>query len=206
MPGQAIQNNLEINEIFSSIQGEGYWTGVPCTFIRFAGCNLNCVWCDSKYAIEANLSISAENLIDKFMKMKNLMSHIVLTGGEPTIQNPVEMKKFILFLKDAKFSIQVESNGILIPPWVAYCEWITVSPKRGTDFRLGHANEVKVVYDDHSNQELKYFEHSAFKYGFHLFLQPKSNLPVEIKKCVKLVKKRTLWRLSLQTQKIIDIK
>ena len=70
-----------LRSIFSSIQGEGRHTGRPATFIRFAGCNLNCPWCDTRKHTKEMLSIP--EIMAKVRKLGN--RSVIVTGGEPTI-------------------------------------------------------------------------------------------------------------------------
>jgi len=195
---------LNLSEIFYSIQGEGFYAGCPVVFVRFAGCNLHCEWCDTKYAWEIKESLSVGTLLTKVVAYN--VRRVVLTGGEPTIQDEELMFEFIAGLQARVKWVQVETNGIPAPSWLSRCDWVTVSPKRGTSYNLELANEIKVVYDNHSYRELKEFEHFCESRNTHLFLQPKDNDPKEIQKCVKIVKERKQWRLSLQLHKMINVR
>lgn len=207
MLGQATGNKLlKINEIFASIQGEGYWVGVPCVFVRFSGCNLNCDWCDTKYADKVNMELSPRGLFHKLTKDFKGFKHIVLTGGEPGVQDADLMGLFLKLQTLKGYSIQLETNGTLSPNWMGLCTWITVSPKRKTEWYWEHVDEIKVVYDEHTNWELMKIEQIGLQYKIHLFLQPKSNLPEEIEKCVEIIKRRSVWRLSLQMHKLINVR
>src|SRR5438105_4163145 len=80
---------LRIAEIFTSIQGEGIWVGTPSTFVRVSGCNLRCVWCDTPYA-----SWSPEGPVVDLAEVigqveKAGVRHVVLTGGEPMLFDPI---------------------------------------------------------------------------------------------------------------------
>ena len=94
-----------INEIFTSIEGETSYQGIPMLFIRFTGCNLRCNYCDTKYAYEEGKEYSLDNLL-KIVKNSNL-DFVHITGGEPLIQkNLVELLKSIKGKK-----ILIETNG-----------------------------------------------------------------------------------------------
>lgn len=111
-------NKLKINEIFSSIQGEGVSTGVPSVFIRFAGCNLACDWCDSVYAMkEAPIKMTAVEAKDKICELANTTINVaVLTGGEPLLYQKTEAFIHLLrLLKTYRFRIEVETNGTILP-------------------------------------------------------------------------------------------
>lgn len=99
---------MKISEIFSSIQGEGPWTGRLCTFIRTSGCNLACSWCDTKFANEISMEIEIDNLLDTVNNIGN--NYIVITGGEPTIQD--DLQELIEALEMNDYCVGIESNGI----------------------------------------------------------------------------------------------
>ena len=96
----------KINEIFYSIQGEGYYTGVPAIFIRFSGCNLNCEFCDTDHSL--GKIMSDEEILDIIRKFP--AKHVVLTGGEPSMQLD---DCFLSLLKAQGFYLQIETNGTL---------------------------------------------------------------------------------------------
>ena len=93
-----------IMEIFDSIQGEGSWLGIPATFIRFAGCNLRCEWCDTKNSWQQGSMMTVEAILDQVYK-----SSIIITGGEPTL---CELGPLIDALRAReKVKIAIETNG-----------------------------------------------------------------------------------------------
>lgn len=123
-----------INDIFVSIQGEGRNVGLPSVFVRFAGCNLKCGFCDTKYALDIKKSklLSVDMIADKI----NLLAgkdvfNVVITGGEPSL--------YINTIKDLlnkrtmyPFSVEIETNGINIGLWKLLPKKrvsITASPK-----------------------------------------------------------------------------
>jgi len=99
---------LNLSEIFFSIQGESSFTGFPCIFIRLAGCNLRCKYCDTVYSYETKFSLSVNDILKKIEKY-NPIKLIEITGGEPLLQNEV----FNLFhiLKENDYKILLETNG-----------------------------------------------------------------------------------------------
>ena len=130
----------KINEIFYSIQGEGYYTGVPAIFIRFSGCNLNCEFCDTDHSL--GKIMSDEEILDIIRKFP--AKHVVLTGGEPSMQLD---DCFLSLLKAQGFYLQIETNGTLTKGFDAvtrWCDWITCSPKK--DCVRKQMDELKVVY------------------------------------------------------------
>ena len=127
----------KINEIFYSLQGEGANAGTPAVFIRFAGCNLCCPFCDTDF--DTYTEMSAEEIIDETSKYPT--DFIVLTGGEPALQVD---KALVDALHSNDYVIAIETNGTC--PLPKDIDWVTVSPKEGSRVVLTEADEVKVVY------------------------------------------------------------
>lgn len=192
---------MRINEIFYSIQGEGFYTGTPAVFIRFAGCNLNCDFCDTNH--QPYKVLTEEEITRETAKYgANL---VVITGGEPTLQlTPSLIEK----LHQEGKSVAIETNGTgKIPLGV---DWVTVSPKQLFVGKKGEpiiteADEVKVVYDG---------IHEITDFGIkasHYYVQPCDTSNKELNKeiidnCILFIKDNPKWRLSLQTQKIINVR
>lgn len=99
---------LKISEIFCSIQGESTYSGLPCIFIRLAGCNLRCDYCDSTYSYESDIEFSVADIISK-IRGYNPLKLVEITGGEPLLQSEV-YQLFELLHQDG-FTILIESNG-----------------------------------------------------------------------------------------------
>lgn len=129
-------------EIFESLQGEGRNTGRPVVFVRFAGCNLKCPWCDTDFT--KRFSLSLEDLLIEIKNHK--VKSVILTGGEPTIQTG--MVELIAALKREGYWIGVETNGTKNPDWLSFVDYVATSPKRGTKIELQEANEVRIVADN----------------------------------------------------------
>lgn len=98
---------LKINEIFKSIQGESTYAGLPCTFIRLAGCNLRCSYCDTNYAYYNGEEISDEDIIAKVEEYG--VKCVEFTGGEPLLQE--ETPRLLKNLLDKGYEVLVETNG-----------------------------------------------------------------------------------------------
>ena len=131
----------DLVEIFESLQGEGRNSGRPCVFVRFAGCNLGCPWCDTDRA--RRLSLPLEDLVDEIASFKP--KSVILTGGEPTLV--ADMPELIAALKARGYWIAVETNGTNAPDWLAFVDYVACSPKLEYPerLRLTHADEVRVV-------------------------------------------------------------
>ncbi len=119
------QPKLRIAEIFSSVQGEGIWTGVPSTFVRVSGCNLRCTWCDTPYASwqPEGPVLELDAILDQALGFPN--RHVVLTGGEP-----------MLFEAIVPLSERLKANGKTITIETAGtvwqdlpCDLMSISPK-----------------------------------------------------------------------------
>ncbi|WP_294615458.1 radical SAM protein [uncultured Bacteroides sp.] len=179
----------KINEIFYSLQGEGYHTGTPAVFIRFSGCNLKCSFCDTQH--EEGTLMTDEDIITEVQKYSAVM--VILTGGEPSIWIDEE---FIDRLHQAGKYVCIETNGTRLLP--RNIDWVTCSPKQGVKLGITRMDEVKVVYE---GQDIEVYELLPAE---HFFLQPCSC--VNTAETVACVMQHPKWRLSLQTHKLIDIR
>ena len=151
-----------ISEIFYSIQGEGLTIGFPATFIRFCGCNLNCPFCDTKYAINCQNWREYDKIQREVSKFK--AKRVVFTGGEPALQDTF-MAHFMQ--KNPDFYYQMETNGTVFPEKsIALLDHITVSPKMFAVNKdvlraiktEAKSVEFKFVVDENFNEELKLIE------------------------------------------------
>ena len=178
----------KINEIFYSLQGEGYHTGTPALFIRFSGCNLKCSFCDTSH--EEGVLMTDEEILQKVRQSPARL--VVLTGGEPSLWID---RAFVDTLHNCGKYVCIETNGThLLPDNI---DWITCSPKREGKVVLREADEVKVVYE---GQEMGGYRNIRAR---HYFIQPCSNSNID--EAVQYILKNPLWRLSLQTHKLIHI-
>lgn len=107
---------IKVVEVFDSMQGEGYWMGIYCTFIRLPGCNYACPFCDTNFS---KASTELDTCAYKFQR------HVIITGGEPTI-HPL-INELIDALHEHGCFVHVETNGSHIADLNA--DWITCSPK-----------------------------------------------------------------------------
>jgi len=176
-----------VNEIFYSIQGEGFWTGTPAVFLRLSGCNLNCSFCDTPHE-DHKVTMSIAEIVSKVSAYPARI--IVITGGEPALQLE---GKLIEELHQAGFRVHLETNGTIALR--CQVDWLTISPKENWVVRVG--DELKLVY---TGQKLDLYEDSDFQ---HYFLQPVSmkNTAEVVTQCLANPK----WRISLQTHKLLNI-
>lgn len=98
---------LKVNEIFKSIQGESTFAGLPCTFVRLAGCNLRCTYCDTNYAYYNGKEISDDDIIAKIEEYG--VNLVEFTGGEPMLQEGTP--KLVKKLMDMGYEVLFETNG-----------------------------------------------------------------------------------------------
>ena len=201
-------NNLELKypivEIFYSIQGEGYHSGIPSIFIRFGGCNLRCPWCDTNFDIWEDMSLG--EIVNKLSKFD--CDRIIFTGGEPALQ---DLETLSNCLKPLGYFLSIETNGTIIIP-SGIIDWICVSPKdqeyADVKIRQQTGDELKVVY---LGQPLEMYDELREGFDYHL-LQPcyDENKDVEwngnnFKSTVEAVKNNPGWHLSLQTHKWLGV-
>ena len=138
--------NYQINEIFTSIQGEGVLAGKPATFIRLQGCTVGCEWCDTKYTWKkGGTSVSTGSIMNHIKT-----NHVVVTGGEPTMY---DLDELFFRLRRAGKYIQLETSGQRWLKGDILPDWITWSPKerlnwRAPDQYYEHSDEVKWVVDE----------------------------------------------------------
>lgn len=128
-------------EVFESLQGEGRNSGRPCVFVRFAGCNLSCPWCDTD--VKPRFEASLPELLDEIRAFR--AKSVVLTGGEPTLV--AAMPELVAALKSEGYWLAVETNGSAEPDWFAFVDYVACSPKAEFPDRLvlSRADEVRVV-------------------------------------------------------------
>ena len=200
---------FRVNNIFYSLQGEGRNTGRAAVFIRFAGCNLRCSFCDTEF--ESYREMSNEEILAEVEALRpqtsDLRPLLVLTGGEPTLQVD---ETFVDFLHQHEYEVAMESNGTRPAP--KNLDWLTVSPKESGQWKVDGGkrlpDEIKVVFDEHTVENLSSL-HTLHPSQL-LYLQPCDTGDPERNKaitqaCVEYIKQHPQWRLSLQTHKLIDI-
>ncbi len=178
-----------VNEIFYSLQGEGYYTGTPAVFLRLSGCNLNCPFCDTDHSAAVEMEI--DTLMERLMSFP--ARHLVITGGEPSLQVD---RLLVDVAHEAGFYVQIETNGT--HPLPDNIDWVTCSPKEGGEVVIDNIDELKLVFTGADPEAVA----SALP-AMHYFLQPCSG--ANIPETVAYILAHPHWRLSLQTHKLIDI-
>lgn len=197
---------MRVNEIFYSLQGEGYWAGRAAVFVRLSGCNLKCPFCDTEHEPYADMSES--DIVTAVLRYP--AKHVVITGGEPTMQLSASLTEA---LKKAGLYVQIETNGSVsvADDVLKNIDWVTCSPKSGFPV-ISHIDELKALFFPDDNRErLEILEQYALKRGVLLSLQPcdvgneEQNREITMN-AVEYVKAHPSWRLSLQTHKLLDIR
>lgn len=208
-----------VKEIFYTLQGEGANAGRPAVFCRFSGCNLwtglerdrasaICKFCDTdfvgtdgagggKFRSAGDL---ASTVASYWPAEKSLTSRfVVCTGGEPGLQLDDDL---VAALHEQGFIVAVETNGTVDLPNAI--DWITMSPKANTTVRVRRGQEIKVVWPQ-KGLDLDQFE--SFDFALR-YLQPLDdpNKASNARECVEICLKRPVWRLSLQTHKLLGIR
>lgn len=221
--------NYPINEIFQTLQGEGFFTGIPAVFIRLQGCPVGCSWCDTKQTWDkaeskkTTLGDIALKTVDtdewamadayaliKLMENRHFTAkHIVITGGEPCIYDLTPLTQT---LEKYGYQCQIETSGTY-PIQCTENTWVTVSPKVGMKGGLkvlsqavDRANEIKHPVarkkDIDALDEILALRTVAAQPI--VALQPISQKAAATKLCIDTCIERN-WRLSIQTHKYLAI-
>lgn len=190
-----------VSEIFSSVQGEGVHTGLYATFVRFAGCNLRCAFCDEPGSLTKKNAVwlSLEEILTELQS-----PYVVLTGGEPTL---LPLGPLVSRLKAASCRVYVETNATQCPDWLHALDWVTASPKP-PEFLVAEgvtqrADEWKFVVDGDFSADC--IPKGVFDSKKPLYLQPMGLDPVFVEKTLKLLQELPGTRLSLQAHKVLSL-
>ncbi len=198
------KTELPVMEQFYSLQGEGVYSGQAAYFIRLAGCDVGCTWCDVKesWDADAHPSHTIDSLVSEAAKHRGNI--VVVTGGEPLMH---DLTKLTAALKTAGLRTHIETSGA--HPLSGSWDWVCLSPKKfkqPLDETAEFANELKIiVYNKHDFKWAELYAAQVPK-SCVLLLQPewsreKEMLPL----IIDYVKNNPQWRVSLQTHKYMDI-
>lgn len=208
-----------VKEIYFTLQGEGFHTGRPAVFLRFAGCNLwtgreenrataVCNFCDTDFVgvngPGGGKFATPEDLVDAVLHEWDHGADgyhdrfTVLTGGEPLLQLDAPL---IAALHAAVFEIAIETNGTLPTP--DGVDWVCVSPKAGADFLQQSGDELKIVYPQNGLDPADFLDLDFT----HFFLQPMDGPDVtrNTELAARYCDAHPQWKLSLQTHKIFNL-
>jgi 7-carboxy-7-deazaguanine synthase len=203
---------LRIFEIFPSVQGEGMRQGEPTVFVRLAGCDQRCSFCDTKYAWTGGRLFSAEEVLEKTRRLRGRYPArwVCLTGGEPFMQ---DIRLLVRLLKRDNCLVQVETNGMRFYSLAA--DWLTISPKpkdylvRPEFQRL--AKEVKLVAGRELSLAVIGKMRAVFPPRVPIILQPESNRRWSQKRALRLVEEALgagmeNVRISIQLHRVLRIR
>lgn len=193
-----------IVERFHSLQGEGSWTGVNAFFIRLAGCDVYCPWCDQKESWNSNTYPQQSiEILAQAAKAAN-PAIVIITGGEPLLYNLFPLTKA---LKKLGLRVHLETSGAY--PLTGEFDWITLSPKL---FKVPHesiysqVNELKVIIAN--EEDLDWAEKQEKKVSSQTikYLQPEWN-SLESKSLIfDYILSHPQWRMSLQIHKFLGVR
>jgi len=220
--------SYKINELFETIQGEGFFTGQPAIFIRLQGCPVGCAWCDTKHTWEINAAdqiitmqmlnkaqetqqwaaLSVNDILAVIKEQGFQAKHIVITGGEPCM---VDLIPLCTAFEQQGYSTQIETSGTFEVITTPKC-WVTVSPKinmkggyKILTSAMQRANEIKhpIATEQHVDELKKLLDDHQIT-DTPIYLQPisqkKRATELAIQTCIA-----NNWRLSVQVHKYIGI-
>lgn len=204
---------FNVVEIFHSLQGEGFNTGMEAVFLRLGKCNLACPWCDTNYNKFNNLSLSEIKLKLDSYSCKN----IIITGGEPTVTPKLDL--LVNWLKQQGYFVAIETNGLKSVPFAI--DYIAASPKfmyrhKYRQQSISYADEVRIVIDKYNEEIFDFcnFIQRKIKAKYYYISPCEVNGEMNILDTIKLLgrlnlrttnKVKNCWHLSLQTHKFAAI-
>lgn len=207
-------SQVKISEVFHSIEGEGIEIGRPEIFIRLAGCNLRCTWCDTEYALENGKEMSVEEILQEVRKYP--CKSVSITGGEPLFQKE-ETLELVRQLKKMSYWIQINTNGtILDEETFGLLDLITMDckcPSSGMRSDLTVLKRTKELFDFKTQFKFVVADQEDYEYAKRIssslevsnaVFQPEWNSRKFTPRLVNMAKKDNLnVRIILQQQKII---
>jgi len=205
-----MSEQLRVNEIFLSVQGEGHLVGTPMVFVRLSGCNLDCEWCDTPH--QKGDLMSPEMIVNQvlFEVRKQPIRYVCLTGGEPTIQ---ELEPLLDHLHGADFRVCLESNGSrrLSLDRREIFDWVTISPKLqfGVDRWLQRTGDEVKIPIGKDFPSVTHLEEVRDLGNFEFwFLQPIDDVDFQsnAKRSLRLACEDPQWRISAQMHKRLGLR
>lgn len=199
-----VEYELPVMEYFFTIQGEGFHSGRAAYFIRLAGCDVGCVWCDVKesWNAEDHPLLSLE-FLEKEIQSSGT-NFVVITGGEPAMY---DLRHLVSRLHNLGIEIAIETSGTY--NLIGDVDWYCFSPKKfksPVEEAYQKADELKIIINHPSDFE--WAESHALKVNprCKLYLQPEwSKQERFLPAIIDFVKEKPNWRISLQTHKFMNI-
>lgn len=195
---------LPVMEYFYTIQGEGFYSGRAAFFIRLAGCDVGCVWCDVKESWDVNEHpLVTLDFLEKEV-VTSRTNFVVITGGEPAMY---DLTALINRLKKHAIEVAIETSGTY--KLIGAIDWYCFSPKKfkePIEEAYQKANELKIIINHPSDFEWAEMHASKVDSNCKLYLQPEwSKQERFLPTIIDFVKKHPKWRISLQTHKFMNI-
>lgn len=214
---------IQLNDIFHTVQGEGFYVGRRALFVRMPYCDLACPWCDTDFNHHKEWSIP--DIVD--FAVREGTRFAVITGGEPTMHK--HTPRVIEVLKSLGYTLAIETNGHFpVPPGI---DWVCCSPKRFPPKFQPNApyfvhpevqkvvNEYKYVVDDEFDFQIlgRHYRDNELLGGLHPqqwrdpqwchhWLSPEhTNWKKNVGRILQYIEHHPNWRLNLQTHKLIGV-
>lgn len=207
-----------VKEIYQTLQGEGYHTGRPAVFLRFAGCNLwtgrerdretaVCRFCDTDFVgtdgpgggtfrSAAGLAAAVDGAWPDWLEAR--AKYVVCTGGEPLLQLDAPL---LDALHARGFEVGIETNGTLpVPPGV---DWVCVSPKAGAPLVVTTGDELKLVHPQPGAEPERYAGLAFNRFSLQPMDGPARDRNTEL--AVEYAATHPQWKVSIQTHKVFGI-
>ena len=205
MPTQLVMTKLPVMEQFYSIQGEGFYQGHAAYFIRLAGCDVGCVWCDVKesWEVSKNQEIEIDEIVNSAVESKAPLA--VVTGGEPAMYNLEELTSA---LQSRGIKTNIETSGAY--PLTGKWDWVCLSPKKfkaPVESVFKQADELKIIVFNKSDFEWAEKHAAWVRPDCELFLQPEWSKEKEMTPLIiDYIKNNPKWKVSLQIHKYMEIR
>jgi len=190
--------------MFYSLQGEGFHQGRAAFFIRLAGCDVGCVWCDVKDSWDASKhpTCSIEEIVAAAKAQTGRLA--IVTGGEPLLYN---LDPLTTALKAAGFETNIETSGS--SPMSGHWDWVCLSPKKfkaPLEENISLASELKVVIFNKHDFDWAETYAKQVSPSCKLYLQPEWDKAAQINSLViDYIKANPQWELSAQLHKYIQV-
>jgi len=207
---------MKVSEIFYSIEGEGIEIGRPEVFVRLSGCNLRCVWCDTKYTWYDGKEMSVDQVLEEIKH--HPCKNVSITGGEPLLQRE-ELLDLVKRLKDMSYWVQINTNGTIFDKEIFdMVDLITMDckcPSSKMKCDLEVLKKTKRFFEDKTQFKFVISDKQDYMFARNIIenslnnprnvvLQPEWNDRWFAQKLVELVKNDNLnVKIILQQQKLI---
>jgi len=203
---------LKVCEIFTSIQGESSYAGIPCTFVRLMGCNLRCSYCDTTFSYDEGIELSEEEIMRKIRLAG--MDLVEITGGEPLLQR--EVYHFTEKLIEERYRVLIETNGSISIKDIDKRAVVVLdlkTPASGMSDKMDfsnlnevkHNDEIKFVITDRNDYE--WSKNIIYRFDLmnkcHLLLSPAYGILAADTLARWMIDDKVRARLNLQLHKYI---